>query len=408
MTIADYALAALACLGATAASYVFVLVLGRIRKRVAERTRAAVQSRVEAFKVGGITAFQPATVAAMARQTINVAFGVLAAIAAYLWLEFCLLRFPYTQPLGEQLGDYLIEAVIRVGEGLVAGIPGLLIIVVIILVTRAVTLLIRMFFERVEQHSIELGWVDAETAPVTRRLLVGLVWIFALAMIYPYIPGSDSDAFKGLSVLLGVMVSLGATGVVGQAASGLILVYSRALRVGEFVRVRENEGTVTAIGLFAVKIATSSGEELSIPNSVIVGTTTRNYSRTPDGDSGAIDTAVTIGYGTPWRQVHAMLLEAAVRTAGIRADPAPYVRQTALGDFYVCYRLCARIGVPVERVAVLDRLHQNIQDVFNEYGVQIMSPHYVEDPAQAAIVPRERWYEAPARPAGDAQAPRRP
>ena len=169
-----------------------------------------------------------------------------------------------------------------------------------------------------------------------------MIWLFALASAYPFLPGASSEAFKGVSVLAGLMLSLGASGVVGQIMAGLSLMYSRALRGASTCGSASIEGTVTAMGLFTIKIHTGLGEEVSVPNTVVVGAPMRNYSRAGADGQFMLHTAVTIGYATPWRQVHAMLLEAARRTPGVAPQPPPYVLQTALSDFYVEYRLCAQ------------------------------------------------------------------
>jgi small-conductance mechanosensitive channel len=218
-------------------------------------------------------------------------------------------------------------------------------------------------------------------------------------MAYPYIPGADTDAFKGVSVLLGLMVSVGASGIVGQAASGLILMYTRTYRPGEFVRVADHEGTVMHLGMFTTRVRTGMGEELTLPNSMVLGTITKNYSRAVRGEGFIVDATVTIGFDTPWRQVNAMLIEAALRTPGVCADPVPRVFQIALSDFYVEYRLVCQ-AVPTEdvpRAVVVSAVHENIQDVFNENGVQIMSPHYLGDPQHAKVVPPAHWYTPPAK-----------
>jgi small-conductance mechanosensitive channel len=234
----------------------------------------------------------------------------------------------------------------------------------------------------------------------TRRIVNLAIWLFAVAMAYPYLPGSGTEAFKGLSVLVGLMISLGASSVVGQAAAGLILMYTRTLRPGEYVRINDFEGTVMEQGMFVTRIRTGLGEELTISNALVVGAVTKNYSRVVKGPGFVLDTVVTIGYDAPWRQVEAMLLEAARRTEGVVPEPAALVFQTALSDFYVEYRLVtyAMPSRPVPRALVLSALHANIQDVFNEYGVQIMSPHYLGDPEKAKVVPVSEWHAAPARP----------
>jgi small-conductance mechanosensitive channel len=237
----------------------------------------------------------------------------------------------------------------------------------------------------------------AETAQPTRRIVTVILWLFSLVMMYPYLPGSDSDAFKGVSVFVGLLLSIGSAGTVNQAVSGLMLMYARALRVGDYVQIGETEGTVVTLGMFSTRIRTPKGEIVSLPNAVIVGTTTKNYSREEETGGVILATTVTIGYNAPWRQVHAMLIEAAARTEGLMKDPPPRVLQRSLSDFYVEYMLGARIAEPHKRIAVLDTLHRNIQDVFNEYGVQILSPHYEADPAEKVWVPQDKWYEAPAK-----------
>jgi small-conductance mechanosensitive channel len=242
-------------------------------------------------------------------------------------------------------------------------------------------------------------WVDKDTAPPSRRLATLAVWIFALVMAYPYIPGSDTEAFKGLSVLLGLMVTVGASGIIGQAASGLILMYTRTYRPGEYVRLAESEGTIIAMGVFTTRLRTGMGVELTIPNSSVLSSVTHNYSRALNGKGFMIDVTVTIGYDTPWRQVRAMLVEATRRTGGILEDPEPRVYQVALTDFYVEYRLvCQALPEdPRPRAEAMSNLHAAILDVFNEHGVQIMSPHYFSDPRDAKVVPPAQWYAPPAR-----------
>ncbi len=238
--------------------------------------------------------------------------------------------------------------------------------------------------------------IDADVVQPTRRIITAAIWLFALALAYPYFPGSSSEAFKGLTVLVGVMVSLGASGVVGQAAGGFILTYSRALRGGDWVRIGEVEGAVVSVGVFSTKIRTYADEEVSIPNNVVLGTITRNFSRPAAGGASILETSVTIGYNAPWRQVHAMLLEAAVRTPELEREPPPEVLQTSLSDFYVQYSLRVRLLDQRRRPAVLSTLNANVQDVFNEYGVQIMSPHYVLDPDAPVVVPKQLWFQPPA------------
>lgn len=323
-------------------------------------------------------------------------------LVAYGWLSFSLQQFPYTRPWGEGLRRFLFDVVIDLGRGIVHAVPGLVVAALILLLARAVVVLLGRMFLRVETGHLTLSWLRPDAATPTRRVATWLIWIFALAMAYPYLPGAETEAFKGMSVLIGLMLSLGASSFVAQVAAGLILTYSNTLRKGEYVRVGEHEGTVVEVGAFNTRIRTGLGEEVVLPNNIIANAATKNYSREVQGPGYIVDTVVTIGYDTPWRQVEAMLIEAARRTPGVLGSPAPRVYQTALSDWYPEYRLVAQAipDQPRPRAEVLSALHANIQDVFNEHGVQIMSPHYVLDPHEAKVVPPARWYAAPARQPG--------
>ncbi len=262
------------------------------------------------------------------------------------------------------------------------------------------------YFVAIEQGEVAVPWLAGETARATRQLLALLTWVFAIVVAYPYIPGSGTDAFKGISVFLGLMVSLGSAGLVNQVMSVLTVIYSRSYQRGDFVRIGEHEGRVRNVGLLATKLERVEGNEVSVPNAVVTANTTINYSRAGEGAAEIVATSVTIGYDAPWRQVHALLLLAAKNTSQLAGAPAPFVLQRALSDFYVEYQLVAHLLRREERVAALSRLHTEIQDAFNAHGVQIMSPHYMTQPGEAVVVPRTAWFTAPA--VGDGQGTSKP
>jgi small-conductance mechanosensitive channel len=384
---------------ATVLSALILWLLYRISGWAGRRLSAAAAAHSQKIHVGGVQVLDGGQVLLIARRLAIITAWTFGVVLAYGWLTFVLVQFPYTRPWGEQLEGNLADIARGVAIAIVGALPGLLLVVVIFLIARLVIRFARLFFDRVENGRLEAGWLDADTAPPTRKIFSVIVWLFALAMAYPYLPGAQTEAFKGISVIAGLMVTIGASSVVGQAFSGLMLTYTRAFRSGDYVRIGESEGTVTEVGIFATRIRTGLGEELTLPNSSVMSAAVKNYSRAVPGTGYIVDTTVTIGYSTPWRQVEAMLTEAARRTGDIVSQPAPIVRQTALSDFYVEYRLAAYTPVesPARRIDVLNRLHGNIQDVFNEYGVQIMSPHYMMDPAAPQVVPKDEWHAAPAR-----------
>lgn len=372
--------------------------LVRLRDWGRRRLLAASHHHASRLQLGGVQVLRRERLATVVDGALTATFWLLAVLLVVEWLGYVLTRFPFTRPWGELLNSYLFDLAARMASATVNAIPDLFTAAVIFLIARFITRMVHSFFERVQSAQVQMHWLDADVAVPSRRIAKTLVWLFALAMAYPYLPGAHTEAFKGLSVLVGLMVSLGASNLVGQAASGLILTYGRVYRKGEYVRIADQEGTVTDLGIFATRLRTGLGEELTLSNSTILAGTTRNYSRAVKGEGFVLDTTVTIGYDTPWRQVHAMLGEAARRTPGVLAEPAPQVFQTALSDWYPQYRLvCQAVpAAPRPRAEVLSALHANIQDVFNEYGVQIMSPQYFEDPATPKIVPPDKWFTPPA------------
>jgi small-conductance mechanosensitive channel len=340
------------------------------------------------------------------RRCVVAAFLGVWLFLAYTWLTFTLRRFPYTRPWGESLRSFLIDRFAFLGSKILDAIPDLFTVLLILLITRIGVRVCHAVFQAVEDGKLTLPYVYPETAQPTRRLASTLLWLLGIVLAYPYLPGSESDAFKGVSVFVGLMLSLGSSGIVNQMMAGFSITYSRAVRVGDFVKIGDVEGTVTHLGSLSTKVKTPRGEEVTIPNGVVVSNVTTNFSRLADSEGVYVPTSITIGYDTPWRQVHALLLLAAERTPGVRANPKPVVRQTALQDFYVQYTLMIALEKPSTRAPTLGALHASILDAFNEFGVQITSPNYEADPSDRKVVPPEQWYAAPAKQPGAAEAER--
>jgi len=345
------------------------------------------------------------TIPSLAQRFLLLLTWLFGMFVVFVYFTYSLGQFAVTRPASESLSHSILSLGIDTLTAIAASLPGIFVAAVIFLSVWVVTRISGELFDNVETRSTDGVWLNTHTAPATRRIVNASLWLFAVAMAYPYLPGSHTEAFKGLSVMVGLMVSIGASGVVGQIASGIILVYTYALKRGEYVRINDYEGTVTELSLFVTRLRTGMGEEIAIPNALVLGNVTRNFSRIQNsaGRSGyVLDNTVTIGYDTPWRQVHAMLIEAAAATPEILEDPAPYVVQTALSDFYVAYKLVVNVGtdVPAARARVASDLHAAIQDAFNRYGVQIMSPHYYGDPEQAKLVSEANWYASPSQQKG--------
>jgi len=368
-------------LAATLGFVLFVWLLVRLRLwALAALERIAGGHALRAFGVD-VGPYALGVLAGLARLG-SLTLGL---FAGYLWFTFVLGLFPYTQPWSARLGGYLTALLGELGMSAIEAVPGFFTVLVIFFVTRLVARSAAGFFSAVEQGRVSVAWLQPETAKATNRLAIVAIWIFGVTVAYPYIPGSETEAFKGISVFAGLMISLGSAGLVNQVMSGLVVVYARALKPGDFVHAGDTLGTVSEVGLLSTKVRTPKHEEVTIPNAVLVAGKVINYSRHAEPDGAIASTGVTIGYDAPWREVQRLLLLAAGRTPGVRPTPEPFVLQRALDDFYVAYELFVRLEHPNERLLVLSRMHAEIQDAFNDAGVQIMSPHFVAQPDEPVL-----------------------
>lgn len=325
---------------------------------------------------------------AIIRRVLSFFTAVLLIALTFTWLAYVLRQFPYTRPWGEQVWAYVLETMQGISLVMLHALPNLLTIVLILFISNIVARMASLFLNAAASGKVRVPGVYPETVLPTRRIIVTIIYLFTIVAVYPYLPGSNSNAFKGLTVLVGLMISLGGSGVINQFMSGLVLIYSRALQAGDYVHIGDTEGVVIALDMLATKIKTNKNEVVTIPNSVILSTSTKNYTRLAGEEGVILYTEVTISYAVPWRKVHDQLVKAANLTSGLKDNPAPYVLQTSLSDFYVEYQLNAFLEKPEMRQVVLAELRSHIQDTFKEAEIKIVSPHYVEDPP-GPMPPRE-------------------
>jgi small-conductance mechanosensitive channel len=366
-------------------------ILRRVSRSIRTRMERLAERQFERAQIKSRVAVDTNRLVYWLNRGLRALTAVLALGAGYVWLSSVLVLFPYTRPWGEALGGFLIQSVRRLSAGFIGAIPGLFYVALIFLFTRLVIRVMQATLDGVAEGRLQIPGIHPETAVPTKRLLAALLWLFAIIVAYPNLPGADTDAFKGVSVFLGLVLTLGSSGIVNQMMSGFLLTFGRAVKPGDVIRVGDTEGRVTMVGLLATKIRTIKGEEVIVPNAVAIGDTIVNYSRYAGGGL-LVYTSVTIGYDAPWRQVDALLRQAADRTEGLAKTPPPFVLQRSLSDFYVEYQINAALERPETRGLVLSALHANIQDAFNEAGVQIMSPHYESDPAGPKLVPPSQWH----------------
>jgi small-conductance mechanosensitive channel len=298
----------------------------------------------------------------------------LALVYAYVVLV-CYL-FPWTRDYGATLAGYIQGHLVALGSAFLGKLPDLLFIGIILLIASFVLKTAYVFFTGIEDGTITFTGLDPELAPPTFRIARILIFILAAVAIFPYVPGFSSPAFQGVSVFIGALITLGSSSVIANLFAGIMLTYMRPFRVGDRVKIGEALGEVTAKSDMATRIRTPRNVEITIPNSQVLGVHMINYSALARTQGLILHTGVTIGYDVPWRQVHALLLAAARSTEMVLPEPAPFVLQTALNDFYVAYEINVYTDQPNLMATTYSELHQNILDRFSEAGVEIMSPHY--------------------------------
>jgi small-conductance mechanosensitive channel len=387
--------------GATSVLVVFVVLVQLLSRRLDSTIVYRFRRRIEALQERSFEIVRAERVKALIRAAVRMLRLALVLAAAFVYLRYVLGVFPWTRAASVELGSWFLDPLEVLWRAFVRNVPNLIFLAVLAVVVRYLLGLLHVFFQGVERGAIRIRDFEPEWAAPTERLvrLVGVA--FALVVAYPYIPGSGSDAFKAVSIFFGVVLSLGSSSLISNMVAGLILTYRRTFKLGDCVQIGPSLGEVTAMRLQATHLRTQKNEEVVVPNSTILNTDVLNYSTLARGSGLILHTSVGIGYEAPWRQVEAMLLLAAQRSSLVEKSPAPFVLQRSLGDFAVNYELNAHLRDPdPDRILrAYSELHRNVQDVFNEYGVQIMTPNYMADTAQPKLVPKEQWYAAPARPA---------
>jgi len=300
------------------------------------------------------------------------------ALLVYIWMLYVLSLFPWTRGIATAIVGYILDPLRGFAAAVLAFLPDLFFLIVIAFITRYAVKLTRFFFNEVEKGRIVLPGFFADWAGPTYKIVRFFILAFALTVAFPFIPGSKSEAFKGVSIFLGVLFSLGSTSTIANVMAGLSITYMRAFKVGDRVRIGDTIGDVIDQSLLVTHVRTIKNEDVTVPNAMVLNAHILNYSARAREEGLILHTAVTIGYDAPWRTVHELLIEAARKTPCILVTPAPFILQTALNDFYVTYELNAHTDDPQQMVNTYSALHRNIQDTFNEAGVEIMSPHYAQ------------------------------
>ncbi len=320
--------------------------------------------------------FNPAQQASLVIRFHSILRIVAIVVVLYLSLPVIFNVFPQTKPFTETLLGWIITPAKKIFHSFVAFLPDLVTILVVYIFTRYLVKIVKYFAEQVEKGNLEVPGFHKDFAKPTYGIVRFLLYIFMLIIIFPYLPGSGSPAFQGVSVFLGVLISLGSSSSISNMIAGLIITYMRPFKIGDRVKIGDIIGDVTEKTLLVTKIRTIKNEEVTVPNSNVLAANAINYSSNADNLGLILNTKVTMGYQVPWKKNEELLIKAALRTRMIEHIPVPFVFQLELGEFYATYQLNAYTKEPNEMDTIYSELHKNIQILYNEAGIDLTCSHF--------------------------------
>lgn len=377
---------------ATLLLIVILFLLKLFSKRINDFLESKLKSKIEGLETQSFSLIQAKQLWTGLKGFINTVKFFLIVLLILIYINFVLGLFPLTRPIAKEIFSLIFEPLGLIGRSILSALPNIAFLVILIICVRYLLKLVKLFFKGISQGTIELTNFDPDWSIPTYKIVRFLIIVFTVVIAYPYIPGSESDAFKGVSVLLGIMFSIGSSSFISNIVAGYSLTYRRAFKLGDFIKVDNDFGEVIDMKPFVTRIRTPKNEEVIIPNSKLIDTQVFNYSSLAKKKGLILHTSVGIGYETPWRLVEEMLRTAADRTEGLLKDPPSYVLQKSLGDFAIVYEINAYCNEPSQMMKIYTRLHQSILDIFNENNIQIMTPAYEGDPSEPKIVSKDKWH----------------
>jgi len=368
--------------------WLFYFIVFRVFKRLSRRVLKE-DSQVQPLRIQKQEILSAREVAAILNRTLMAISWFLRLWIIFAFINTSLGLFEWTRESAEAIAGFVAGIIGGMWGAFVDYLPDLFTAVVIIGIAYMIIRLFRLVFEGVERQRIKVPGFYPEWSATSFSLLRLLIIAMAIVVVFPYLPGSDSPAFQGVSIFVGVLLSLGSTTAVANVVAGIVITYTRAFRVGDYVHISDTEGKILERTAFVTRIKTPKNVVVSMPNASIMSDKVINYSTQAKKSGITLHTGVTIGYDVPWPTVQQLLLSAAVATPDIEEEPKPFVLQTSLDDNYVAYELNAFTRRADRRPAIYSDLHANILDAFHTAGVEITSPHYraVRDGNEAAMAP---------------------
>ena len=353
-----------------------IKLVGRLMNRLMQIVGTIRYQYREGFHLKGIRVISGKQIDQVLTFLLRLIKVIIYIIILYFAFYLMLYVIPGTRGFARQLQGYIMSPVRSVVAALIDYIPNIFFIAVILFIAKYLLKGLRFIFDEIEKGHLNLPGFYPEWAIPTYQMVRILVYFFVAIVVFPYLPGSNSPAFRGISVFVGVIFSLGSSSAISNMVAGIILTYMRPYKVGDIIKIGEIKGELIETSLLVIRVKTFKNEEITIPNSIVLSGNIVDYSRYAQENRLILGTKITIGYDVPWKQVHSLLHEAARRSDGVNQEIEPFVLQTALDDYYVEYELNVYTSFPSVMPRIKSELHKNIQDAFSEAGVEIMSPMY--------------------------------
>ena len=357
-----------------AALYLLIKFINKFFRQISDSVEK--QKRIKTIRLKSFDLLHEKQAVKLILSLIKIVRYSIVGLLIYLSIPIIFSVFPPTKGIADKLFSYVINPVLRIFTNIIDYIPNLITIIVIVIVFRYLIRGLRYITGEIDKGRIAIRGFYSDWARPTYHIVKALLYAFMFVVIWQYLPFSDSPVFQGVSVFIGIIFTLGSSSIIGNIVSGLVITYMRSFKVGDRVKIGEIVGTVVEKTPLVIRIRTLKNEEVTVPNSNIMTAQTFNYSHSAKDKGLILHTKLTFAYDTSWRQIHQLLLEAAARTSNVMEDPKPFVLQTALNDYYAEYQINVFTQEADKMPAIYSELNQNIQDVFNEAGVELMSPAY--------------------------------
>ncbi|MDR2860387.1 MAG: mechanosensitive ion channel family protein [Elusimicrobiota bacterium] len=302
-------------------------------------------------------------------RSVFIVFIIIIDAMIFLWL------FPETRSFANNIIGYILNPLKNFGHALWNYIPDLFAIIIISAIYLVSSKILKAAAHKIESGDIKIKSFYPDWAMSTYNIVRAILLIFTIIAAFPHLPNSNSEAFKGMSMFIGLLLSLGSTSIINNIVSGFVITYMRPFQIGDRIKMGENDGTVIEKTALVTRIRTPKNERITIPNSQIMATYTINYTNSAKNNGLILHREVALGYDVPWRKVHELLIEAALKTPEVLRDPAPFVLQSALDDFYARYQINVYTDNADMMQKIYTHLYENVQDILIRENIELSLPH---------------------------------